>query len=136
MTLPKGKAESGAQTLQKLKKSLGSALLEIMLGVTTATVNKWIKGDIMPNSDTVKTIALLDYIWDTLSGSLSTKDSKLWLVSHSDYLYGIPATEIRSRPEDVYLAALNRISRGEDGERIREQLESHHESHELETDDI
>lgn len=136
MTLPKGKAESGAELLQKLKKSLGSALLEIIFGVNSRTINKWISGEATPNPETVKIIALLGYIWDTLTGSLTTRDSKLWLVSHSDYLYGVPATEIRGRPEDVYLAALNRVSRGEAADRIHEQLESLHDSHESQIGDI
>lgn len=136
MSLPKGKAESGADILQRLKSGIGSALLEIILGVNLRTMNKWIKGEVTPNNETVKIISLLGYIWDTLIGSLSVRDSKIWLVSHSDYLYGVPATEIRIRPEDVYLAALNRVSRGEEADRIHERLESHHDSRESQTDDI
>jgi hypothetical protein len=135
MSLPKGKAESGQELLQELKKALGLALLEIIFSVPSTTINKWIKGDQIPNPETAKVISLLGYIWETLTGSMSVKDSKLWLVTHSEYLYGIPATEIRSRPEDVYLAVLHRISRGEDQDRIRVQLESLHDSHESQIDD-
>lgn len=132
MTLPKGKAEGGAETLHKLKSSLGSTLLEVILGVNYRTINKWIKGEVTPSPETVKLINLTYYVWESLCGSVSERDGKLWLVSHSDYLYGIPAVEIRNRPEDVYLAALNRVSRGE----TREQLENLHDSHESQTDGI
>ena len=134
MTLPQGKAESGAHILQRLKGAMGSALVEIILGVDNRAINKWIKGDSTPNTETAKVIALLGYVWDTLTGSLASKDAKIWLVSHSDYLYGVPATEMRGRPEDVYLAALNRVSRGEDIDRLHARLVSPHESHESQTD--
>src|SRR5690348_16947441 len=135
MSLPKGKAESGQELLQKLKKALGLALLEIIFSVPSSTINKWTKGDQVPNPETAKVISLLGYIWETLTGSMSVKDSKLWLVTHSEYLYGIPAVEIRGRPEDVYLAVLNRVSRGEEGGRIHEQLGNLRESRVSQIDD-
>lgn len=100
------------EVLKNLKKGLGVTLLEVMLVTPSSTINKWIAEKEAPMNEQIKIILLLEYIWSMLRSQLTALDAKRWLVSHSEYLYGVPATELRQRPEDVYLATLNLVARG------------------------
>ena len=96
-----------------LKKMLGLQLLEIILNVDSRTINKWLKDELHPSDRQEVTIRFTRNIIEILLDYLTVVDTKDWLVTHSDYLYGIPAVEISRRPEEVRYAALNRAARGE-----------------------
>lgn len=102
--------------IESLIDTIGLQLLNLVLGTKKGQVSGWTKGKGSPSEQQRKLIASLFDVVSVLSSHISEGETKLWLVSHSDYIYGIPAKEIKARPEDVRLAALNRVSRGEDYE--------------------
>lgn len=106
-----------------LKRYLGVQLTKLILNVDGRTLNKWIQGKEAPLDNQKRLIYATGYVVDILRAYISQKEMKLWLVSHSEYLFGIPAIELRSRPEDVQHAALNRISRGEYHELLNDRLQ-------------
>ena len=111
-----------------LKAHLGVKLVKLILNVDGPTLNKWINGTATPLDNQKRLIYATGYVVDILRAYLTNNELKLWLISHSEYLCGIPAMEIRSRPEDVQHAALNRISRGEYYELLNDRLQDTPES--------
>jgi len=105
-----------------LKKELGVRIAKLVLSTDGATINKWIKGTVEPTANQKRLIYSAGYVINVLKAYVEPKELKLWMVSHSEYLYGIPAMELRHRPEDVQNAALNRVSRGEHHELLAAQL--------------
>ena len=59
-----------------------------------------------------RNIAAAYMIVDILTTSMSPSQARDWLVSYNEYLFGIPAMEIRIRPEDVRMAVLHLIAGG------------------------
>lgn len=59
-----------------------------------------------------RNIAAAYMIVDILTASMAPSAAREWLVSYDDYLFGIPAMELRIRPEDVRMAALQFILGG------------------------
>ena len=114
------------QIFTKLKRDLGLPLLKFILG---NDVSRWRLEKEIPNSIQKRTIYSLYNIIDLLKSHLTTNEAMEWLIYHSEYLYGIPAVEIKSRPDDVYLAALNRVTRGEFYDLQREAMSGQQQDH-------
>lgn len=110
---------SSVVALEFLYQELGPRLVNIILNTKKGQVHKWIADPTVMNESQKKLVASLYDVTSILRTYLSMQETKLWLVDHSDYLFGIPAKEIRWRPEEVRLAALNRVSRGEDWEVLK-----------------
>lgn len=105
-----------------IRKELGVKLSTLILGVNSPTLKSWTEGKALTQQHK-RFVFALHYVVATLRTVLDPMEAKIWLVSHSDYLYGIPAKELRMRPEDVKYAAENRISRGEYYDTIHERME-------------
>lgn len=99
--------------LKFIKRQLGVKLTEIVLATKITIINKWINELEEPTHRQKYVIEQTKEILQVLADYLPSNDMKIWLVTHSEYLYGVPAVELRRRPEDVKYAALNRVSRGE-----------------------
>jgi len=108
--------------VSRLRKELGLRIAKVVLNVDGPTMAKWIKGSVEPSPHQKRLIYAAGYVVNVLNSFLQPRDVKLWMVSPSEYLYGIPALELRKRPEDVQQAALNRVSRGEHYEVLEGQL--------------
>lgn len=102
--------------LEFLVQELGPRLLNVCLNAKRGQVQKWIADPSLVSPSTKKLVASLYDVVSILRSYITMDETKLWLVDHSEFLFGIPAKEIRTRPEDVRMAALNRVSRGEDYE--------------------
>lgn len=102
-----------SEVLEYLIQELGPKILNTILQIKRGQATKWIGKSGAPSEHQLRVIYSLAEVVSILRSHLSITETKLWLVSDSEYLYGIPAVEIRSRPSDVKYAALNRISRGE-----------------------
>lgn len=111
-----------AAALEFLVQELGPQLLNIVMNTKKGQIRKWIADPSLMNDSQRKLASSLYDVASILRTYLSQRETKLWLVDQSEYLFGIPGKEIRWRPEDVRLAALNRVSRGEDWE-VLERLE-------------
>jgi len=59
-----------------------------------------------------RNIAAAYMIVDILTASMTPSAAREWLVSYDEYLFGVPAMELRVRPEDVRMAALQFILGG------------------------
>lgn len=57
-----------------------------------------------------RNIAAAYLIVDVLVSAMSPEQAREWLVSYNEYLFGIPAMELRIRPEDVRMAALHLLA--------------------------
>jgi hypothetical protein len=118
------RVDNGAipQHIAKLKKHLGADITQLLLGADKTTINRWQREAETPTDDQKRIILSASNILSLLTSYLPIQETKLWLVDHSEYLYGVPVTELRSRPLDVYLAALNRVTRGEYYEVLGKQM--------------
>ena len=106
--------------LEFLYEELSPRLLNIVLNAKRGQVQKWIADPSLMSLETKKLVSSLYDVVSILRSYISQRETKLWMVDHSDFLFGIPAKDIRFRPEDVRMAALNRVSRGEHYELWRE----------------
>jgi hypothetical protein len=108
-----------SEATQTLVDEIGLELLNVILGTKKGQITGWINGKGSPTDQQKKLILSLSDVVGILTAYIPIQEAKMWLVSHSDYLFGIPAKEVRLRPEEVRLAALNRVSRGEDYDLLR-----------------
>ena len=108
-----------AAALEFLIRELGPQLLNIVLNTKRGQIHKWIVDPSLMNDAQKKLVNSLYDVVTILRTYLSVLETKLWLIDQSEYLFGIPVKEIRWRPEDVRMAALNRVSRGEDWEALK-----------------
>jgi hypothetical protein len=70
------------------------------------------RGKRIPSPLQNRNIAAAYMIVDILSSSAGPETAREWLMSYNEYLFGIPALEIRIRPEDVRMAALHMLAGG------------------------
>lgn len=102
--------------LKYLKRNLGAELAAIMCSVSEDNFKAFTKANstARPTAIQRRNIAAAYVIVDILLSQIPNDAAVMWLTGYSDYLYGIPAVEIHRRPEDVRMAALNRVMGGED----------------------
>lgn len=100
--------------LKEIKRFLGVDLTLIVFNINKATLKKWLDDAGEIQEPTKKLVMTVSVICDTLK-SIPRDEAKLWLVSFSQYIYGVPAMEIHSRSTDVLMAAQYLVTRGEDG---------------------
>lgn len=100
--------------LKYLKQNLGIELAALMCSIDEKKYTKLLSGGVVPRQMQTRNIAIAYVITDILLSALSNNLVKQWLTEYSNYLYGVPAVEIHRRPDDVRIAALNRVMRGED----------------------
>ncbi len=97
--------------LTYLKAHVGAELTGVLCSVEKKYLVKFATGKDNPTPLQARNIAAAYVIVDILLAHSSEAKAKEWLISYSDYLYGIPAVEMSSRPEDVRMAALRWIAR-------------------------
>jgi hypothetical protein len=95
-----------------LKRNLGNELASILCSATTQQFNSYLKGTKKPSIIQTRSLGVAFVISDILLSRLTRLDVMDWFTSYSEYLAGVPAIEIQSRPEDVRMAALHRITVG------------------------
>lgn len=100
--------------LKYLKSNLGIELASLLCSIEEKKYAKLLSGGEVPRAMQAKNIAVAYVVVDILLSALPEDAVKEWLTEYSPYLYGIPAVEIQKRPDDVRIAALNRIVRGEE----------------------
>ncbi|SRR6266568_18393 len=102
--------------IRYLRKNLGVELAAIMCSVSETDFAAFGRASKpkKPTNIQNRNIAAVYIIVDILLSQVSRQDAINWLTQYSDYLYGIPAVEIHRRPEDVRMAALNKVTGGED----------------------
>lgn len=99
--------------LKFINEELGSRIVNVILSMKRGEANKLMEDPGPVSDSTRKLVASLCDVTKILRSALSRHETRLWIVDHSEFLYGVPALEIRSRPEDVRMAAQNRVARGE-----------------------
>lgn len=101
--------------IKYLKGAVGAELAALVCSVEQKEFNAFGRptNPKIPTPLQARNIAAAYVIVDILLSALSRTAVQDWLTSYSDYLYGIPAVEIHRRPEDVRMAALNRITDGD-----------------------
>lgn len=97
--------------IKYLKRHLGPELTAIVCSVEAKYLNRFVSGKEKPTALQARNIAAAYVIVDILMAHLPEDIAKNWLIEYSDYLYGVPAAEMSSRPEDVRMAALRLIAR-------------------------
>ncbi len=102
--------------IKYLRKNLGADLAAIMCSVSESDFSAFGRASKPKRATSIqnRNIAAVYIIVDILLSQVSRQSAIDWLTSYSDYLYGIPAVEIHRRPEDVRMAALNKVMGGED----------------------
>lgn len=104
-----------AQTaIRYLRKNLGTELACIVCSLQAPDFNAFARSNKprKPTGIQARNIAAAYVIVDILLGSMSRQAVTDWMISYSDYLYGVPAVEMHRRPEDVRMAALKRVMEG------------------------
>lgn len=104
---------NSSAALEFLQSEVGARILNIILNAKKGQVSKWIGDSSLMSNESKKLVSAMYDVVSILRSYVSQRETRLWLVDHSDFLFGVPAKEIRTRPEDVRMAALNRVSRGE-----------------------
>lgn len=101
--------------IRYLKKAVGAELGALLCSVEDKDFTAFGRSSNprIPTPLQARNVAAAYVIVDILLSALAVNVVQDWLTSYSDYLYGIPAVEIHRRPEDVRMAALNRIMGGE-----------------------
>lgn len=102
--------------IRYLRKAVGVDLGALLCSVEIKDFNAFGRSSRprVPTPLQARNVAAAYVIVDILLSALPSNVVQDWLTSYSDYLYGIPAIELYRRPEDVRMAALNRISAGDD----------------------
>lgn len=100
--------------LEYLKKNLGLEVAAVMCSIEEKDYNTYTKKEPPKklSSLQMRNIGAAYLITEILLSQFSAGDTVDWLTTYNDYLYGFPVVEIRTRPEDVRMAALHRISGG------------------------
>lgn len=97
--------------LSYLKAHIGAELTAVLCSVEKKYLTRFATDKMNPTPLQARNIAAAYVIVDILLAHTSEAKTKDWLVNYSDYLYGTPAVEMSSRPEDVRMAALRWIAR-------------------------
>lgn len=104
--------------LDYLVRVLGVELATVLCSLTRQDLNAFRKTKITKRGPKVATplqsrnIAAAYMVVDILVSSMSPDQAREWLISYNEYLFGVPAMELRIRPEDVRMAALHLIAGG------------------------
>lgn len=104
--------------LDYLVRAVGRELTTVLCSITDPDliafrkVKATKKAPRIPTPLQARNIAAAYMIVDTLMAVMPPEQSKEWLISYNEYLFGVPAMELRLRPEDVRMAALHLIAGG------------------------
>lgn len=104
--------------LDWLVRLVGKDMTSILCGITDSDLIAFRKsratkrGPRLPSALQKRNIAAAYMIVDILNSFMSPSTLREWLISYDEYLFGVPAMEIRVRPEDVRMAALQKLSGG------------------------
>src|SRR5947209_8332644 len=85
---------SDAEIIRELKRTYGTELASVLCGVPRNVLDAWARGRREPTEAQAKVVASAKRISDTLLGALPLMQVKMWWVTYSHYLYGIPAGEM------------------------------------------
>lgn len=106
------------EALDYLVRIVGSEMTTVLCGITNSDLIAFRKskaakrGPRLPSALQKRNIAAAYMIVDILVSMMPPDMVREWLVSYDEYLFGIPAMELRVRPEDVRMAALQKLAGG------------------------
>ena len=102
------------EALRYLSVSLGTSLAAMLCSLDDKDFAAFARknGKKSPSVLQRRNIAAAYLITDILLSRLPGGMVQDWFTSYNDYLYGIPAIELASRPEDVRMAALHLLTGG------------------------
>lgn len=104
--------------LDYLVRTVGRELTTVLCSLTEQDLNAFRRTKATKRAPKIasplqaRNIAAAYLIVDTLVSVMPPTRASEWLVSYNEYLFGIPAMELRLRPEDVRMAALHLLAGG------------------------
>ena len=106
------------EALDYLVRIVGLEMTTVLCGITNSDLIAFRKTKVtkkaprLPSALQKRNIAAAYMIVDILVSMMPPDLVREWLVSYDEYLFGIPAMELRVRPEDVRMAALQKLAGG------------------------
>lgn len=104
--------------LDYLVRLMGKELTTVLCSLTAQDLNAFRRTKVtkkpprVPTPLQARNIAAAYMIVDILTSVMPVGTARDWLTGYDEYLFGIPAMELRIRPEDVRMAALQLIAGG------------------------